>query len=133
MSQQVGQCSEMPLSPQCMVILNSLILTDSTIFIPAGGSAADSIAGISLTSVNYAEVIAVLKKRFGNKQQIEYMDQLLALEAVTSLDDQKGLRHLYDRMEANVRSLKTLGVVSESYGSLLSSVLMKCLPQELCI
>ena len=34
-------------------------------------------------------------------------------------------------MESQVRSLKALGVSSDSYGSLLSSVLMKKLPQEL--
>ena len=98
------------------------------------GSAADSIVGLSFTSVKYGEAIAVLK-RFGNKQQIvsTRMDQLLALEAVTSLHDQKGLHHLYDRMEANVRSPKALGVLSESNGSLLSLVLMKRSPQELCI
>ena len=31
-------------------------------------SAAEAIAGLSLTSTNYDEAIAVLKKRFGNKQ-----------------------------------------------------------------
>ena len=43
----------------------------------------------------------------------------------------KGLRHLYDVIESNVRSLKSLGVRAESYGSLLSSVLMNKLPSEL--
>ena len=43
----------------------------------------------------------------------------------------KGLRHLYDHIESNVRSLKSLGVTSENYGSLLASILMNKLPQEL--
>ena len=37
---------------------------------------------------------------------------------------------LYDRVEY-VRGLRALGVMPESYGSLLSSVLVKKLPQEL--
>ena len=98
-------------------------------------TAADAISGLSLTSTNYAEAIALLKKRFGNRQQIvnKHMDQLLALEPVTSLRDLKGLRRLYDKLEAHVRSLKGLGISSESYSSMLSSVLMKRLPQELCV
>ena len=97
------------------------------------GTAADAISGLSLTSTNYAEAIALLKKRFGNRQQIvnKHMDQLLALDPVTSLRDLKGLRRLYDKIEAHVRSLKGLGISSESYSSMLSSVLMKRLPQEL--
>ena len=62
------------------------------------------------------------------------MDQLLALDPVTSLCDLMGLRRLYDKIEAHVRSLKgLLGISSESYSSMLSSVLMKRLPQELCV
>ena len=59
------------------------------------------------------------------------MDVLLNLEAVTSQYNLKGIRHLYDVVESQVRGLKSLGVSAESYGSLLTSVLMNKLPQEL--
>ena len=59
------------------------------------------------------------------------MELLLNLEAVTSQHNIKGLRRLYDTVETHVRSLKNLGVASESYGSLLTSVLLNKLPQEL--
>ena len=59
------------------------------------------------------------------------MDLLLNVDAVTSDQNLKGLRHLYDHIESNVRSLKSLGVTSENYGSLLASILMNKLPQEL--
>ena len=59
------------------------------------------------------------------------MDILLNADPVTSQHNLKGLRHLYDIVEAHVRSLKSLGVSSDSYGSLLSSVLLSKLPQEL--
>ena len=99
------------------------------------GSAADSISGLSLTASNYSEAIAILKRRFGNKQQvvIRRMDLLLELEPVFSMRDLKKLRHLYDQVEGHVRNLRSLGVSSESYGSLLSPIVMKRLPQELCI
>lgn len=76
---------------------------------------------------------SVLKKRFGNKKQIiaKHMDVLLNVDPVTSQYNLKGLHRLYDVVESQVRSLKSLGVSSDSYGNLLSSVLLNKLPQEL--
>ena len=59
------------------------------------------------------------------------MEMLLNNDAVTSQYNLKGLRHLYDTMESQVRGLKSLGVSAESHGSLLVSVLLNKLPQEL--
>ena len=75
---------------------------------------------------------AILKKRFGNKQQIinRHMDILFNVSPVINEDPRK-LRELYDTLESHVRSLKSLGRPSGSYGSLLSSIIMKKLPQEL--
>jgi hypothetical protein len=95
-------------------------------------TALDSISGLSLTAPNYKEAVAVLERRFGNKQQIiaKHMDALMNLEAVTSQHKLKGLRRLYDGVELHTRSLKSLGVESGSYGGLLASVLLNKLPQE---
>ena len=95
--------------------------------------ALEAISGLTLTGANYDEAIEILRRRFGNKQLIinKHMEQLLSIDAVTSQHDVKGLRHLYDIIEANVRSLDSLGVKAESYGSLLSSVLMNKLPSKL--
>ena len=74
-----------------------------------------------LTSTNYHEAINILKKRFGNKQQIisRHMDILLNVEAVMSQHNLKGLRHLYDRVESHVHSLKSLGVWNSALVSLV--------------
>ena len=95
--------------------------------------ALEAISGLTLTSANHDEVIEILKRRFGNKQLIinQHMEQLLSVEGVTSQHDVKGLRHLYYVIESNVRSLRSLDVSADSYGSLLSSVLMNKLPPEL--
>ena len=95
--------------------------------------ALEAISGLTLTGANYEEAIEILKKRFGNKQLIinQHMEQLLSLSGVSSQHDVKGLRHLFDVIESNVRSLQSLDVRAESYGSLLSSVLMNKLPVEL--
>ena len=56
---------------------------------------------------------------------------MLNVSAVTSDHHLRDLRRLYDQLEANIRSLKALGVESESYGAMLSSVLLNKLPPEL--
>lgn len=53
------------------------------------------------------------------------------VDSVTSTYNLKALRQLYDTIESHVRGLKSLGVSADSYGSLLSSVLLNKLPQEL--
>ena len=96
------------------------------------GSAAEAISGLRITATNYDGAIAILQKRFGDKKQIiaKHMDTLINLDAVASQNNIKALRQLYDSIEAQVRGLKALGIESDSYGSLLSSVLMnKLLPK----
>ncbi len=96
-------------------------------------TAAEAVAGLTLTSANYDEAVSTLKCRFGNKQSIvnRHMELLLHLEAVTSVHDLKGLRRLFDAVESNVRGLKALGVSASSYGGLLSPILMTRLPSDL--
>ena len=90
------------------------------------GPALEAISGLKLTTANYSE-------RFGNKQLIitKHMDVLLNVDAITSPYNLKGLWNLYDVIESQVKGLKSLGVPAESYGSLLSTVLLNKLPQEL--
>lgn len=96
-------------------------------------TAREAISGLSLTSANYGEAISILKKRFGSKHQIvnKHMDVLLNVEPVTSPQNLRGLRHLYDLVESHIRSLNSLGVASDSYENLLSPVLLNKLPSEL--
>ena len=86
---------------------------------------AEAIAGLALASSNYEEAVTLLKKRFGNKQQqsSKHMDILLNLEPVTSSRNTNTLRHLYNKVETQVRCLRSLGVTPSSYGSVLASVL----------
>ena len=96
-------------------------------------TAAESIAGLTLTSANYEEAVATLKRRFGNTQLIvsKHMDALLNLPVANSHQDLKGLRRLYDSVEAHVRGLRALGVAAGPYGGLLTSILMNKLPPEI--
>ena len=96
------------------------------------GPASESISGLRLTAANYNEAVSILWRRFGNTQQIvsKHMEALLNLEAVTSQYNLKALRHLHDIVESQVRGLRALGVAAESYGSLLSPVILSKLPPE---
>lgn len=85
----------------------------------------ESVAGLTLTSANYMEAMATLKRRSGNIQFIvSTHDALLNLPPVNSHHDLRGLRHLYDPVEAHVRGLQALGATAGSYGGLLTSVVM---------
>lgn len=94
-------------------------------------SAHDAIAGLTLSSANYHEAIDLLRKRFGNKQQIisKHMELLLKVDAVLD-QNLKSLRRLYDTVESHIRSLWSLGIDFGSYGALLCPVLLNKLPQD---
>ena len=98
-------------------------------------SAKEAIAGLALTDANYSEAVKLLEIRFGNKERIiaKHMDALLNLESVASNTNTGALRALYDKIEAHTRELKALGVAAEAYNCLLPSLLMKKLPNELCL
>ena len=87
-------------------------------------TALQAISGLSLSGDNYIEAVKILQDRFGNKQLIisKHMDKLLKLPSISSLRDVKSLRSVYDSIESNIRSLKSLGVNSEMYGSLLAPI-----------
>lgn len=58
------------------------------------------------------------------------MSKLLNLTPVKKSSDVHALRQLYDECEIQIRSLESLGVVSESYGSLLCPILLKMIPDD---
>jgi len=67
---------------------------------------------------------------------IQYMNKLaniryILARAITADNHLRDLRRLFDQAEANIRSLRALGVEPESYGTMLSSVLLSKLPPEL--
>ena len=87
----------------------------------------------TLLSANYQEAIDILQKRFGNKQLIisKHMEILLNTEAITSEQNMRGLGRLYDDVKSHIWSLKSLEVAPDSYGALLSPMLLNKLPPEL--
>ncbi|XP_068670895.1 uncharacterized protein [Montipora foliosa] len=97
------------------------------------GSAAQTISGLALTSSNYDHAVQLLDKRFGNKQVIisKHIELLMQLPKVSDGSDLKQLRQLLDRTKAAVRSLKGIGISTETYGTFLTPVIMGKIPHEL--
>ena len=97
------------------------------------GEAAQTIAGLQITNENYKEAIDLLEKRFGNKQIIlsRHIETIMELPKINSNEDLHGIRLLYDNLESTTRSLKSIGVDSDSYSTVLSPIIMSKLPQEL--
>lgn len=52
----------------------------------------------------------------------------MSTKSVTSNHDLNAMTHLYNTFESQVQGLKSLGVALETFGSLLSSVLINKLP-----
>ena len=77
----------------------------------------------SLTAINCDVAVAILKRTFGNKQLIinRRMETLLNINSVKSglTSNIQPLRPLYDQIESQVRTLRSSGVSTNSYGSLL--------------
>ena len=82
------------------------------------GVAESAITGLPLTEDNYETAIDILRDRFGKPELLisNHMDALLKLPIVSSVHETKKLRDLYDKIEINIRSLKALGIESESFG-----------------
>ena len=95
--------------------------------------AGDCIEGLTLSEGNYTRAIEILTERFGNTQILisSYMDILVKLPKISNIRELNALRNMYDKIEISVRNLNDLGVATNTYGSLLISILFERIPSEL--
>lgn len=99
------------------------------------GPALAAISGLSLIEANYGDAVGILHDRFGNKQLLisSNTSKLLSLPTISSSEDIVKLRDLYNKMETSVRNLQSLDVEKEKYGSLLVSIVMTKLPNDITL
>ena len=97
------------------------------------GNAASAIDGFALTADNYESAVKVLKDRFADPQIIisSHMEELLNLPVVSDVNKVNKIRQLYDSIETHIRSLRNLGIDSNSYGNLLLPLILSKLPEEM--
>ena len=98
------------------------------------GIAKDTLTGINVTNANYTVALELLRSRFGNKQIIisRHMESLINLPKVQSSNVQE-LRTLHDKTEGVIRSLRGIGINSDSYGIFVTPILMSKISPELRI
>ena len=94
------------------------------------GDAARVIGGFPLTDDNYVPAVTLLQERFGKQFKIvdAHMDALLNVPAPSNTLN--SLQSFYDTIQSHKRSLSTLGKSTDSYGTLLTSVILGKLPSD---
>ncbi|XP_071177421.1 uncharacterized protein [Mytilus edulis] len=92
--------------------------------------AANVVSGLTMTNPNYYKAIELLQNRYGQTHKISnaYMRSLLDM----SVPDERleCLRAFYDKSEAYIRGLESLGQCQEMFGSLLIPVILGKLPPD---
>ncbi|XP_040076990.1 uncharacterized protein LOC120848986 [Ixodes scapularis] len=99
------------------------------------GPAASMISGLQATAACYQDAVEMLTERFGDKQRIEreYLGRLRRLPAVKSERDVQGLRNVYDHVQTNIRGLRSLGISSDTYATMLVDILLNSLPSHIVV
>ena len=87
------------------------------------------VQNFPLKNDTYIQAWKLLKERYGNPQLIifTHMNELTKLNKVNGSNVTE-LRELYDRIESNVRALKTVGIQQEHFGSLLIPIRLEKIP-----
>ena len=95
------------------------------------GDAAKVVAGFPLTDINYEQSVTLLKERFGQPYKLvsAHMQALLNLASVSNT--LPSLQSFYDTIESHVRGLASLGKHPESYGAMLTPIILGKLPKEI--
>ena len=85
---------------------------------------------LTTTAENYDEAVEFSKQRYSNTQVLinAHMQQLVSFTVIKLVNDVKGLRKLYEKVESSVRNLKALDVDPISYGNLREPLINTKLP-----
>ena len=97
------------------------------------GKAAETIAGLPLTSANYDSAWVLLEKQFGDKQRLiaNFMNKLVKISSVAESRDVARLRGFLGQVEVIIRGLQSLSVDESTFGSLLIPILLGKLPEDI--
>ena len=97
------------------------------------GKAAETIAGLPLTSANYDSAWGLLEKQIGDKQRLiaNFMKKLVKISSVAENRDVARLRGLLGQVEVIIRGLQSLSVDESTFGSLLIPILLEKLPEDI--
>jgi len=97
------------------------------------GDAARAISGLPLTDDNYEHSVTLLKERFGQPYKLVDAHQEALLNVPAPSNSLASLQSFYDTIQSHMRSLSTLGTTSDTYGTLLTRVILGKLPPDIKI
>ena len=97
------------------------------------GDAGSVIGGFPLSDHNYPQCVKLLKERFG--QQYKLVDAHMETLYNVSMPSNNltSLQAFYDTIQSHIRALSALDKPPDSYGSLLTTVILSKLPSEIKI
>ncbi|GFV45664.1 uncharacterized protein TNCV_2739401, partial [Trichonephila clavipes] len=95
--------------------------------------ARDIVESFPATPENYRKAFEYLKMRFGQEDVLiqVYVRELLKLVLQNTEIKKVNLSSLYDKIEAQLRALESLGVTKEKYAAMLFPLVESCLPSEI--
>ncbi|XP_064462832.1 uncharacterized protein LOC135373670 [Ornithodoros turicata] len=97
--------------------------------------AANAVQGLQWTHGPYEMAISVLRDRFGSENILvqEHWKSLADIKPVHSSPQVSQLRRLHHSMQAHIRGLECLGTSTESYCSMLYSLLLRAIPGDMAL
>ncbi|GFV90459.1 uncharacterized protein TNCV_50341 [Trichonephila clavipes] len=95
--------------------------------------ARDIVESFPLTPENYRKAFEYLRMRLGQEDVLiqVYVRELLKLVLQNTEIKKVNLSSLYDKIEAQLRALESLGVTKEKYAAMLFPLVESCLPAEI--
>ncbi|GFX59154.1 integrase catalytic domain-containing protein [Trichonephila clavipes] len=95
--------------------------------------ARDVVESFPATPENYRKAFEYLRMRFGQEDVLiqVYVRELLKLVLQNTEIKKVNLSSLYDKIEAQLRALESLGVTKEKYAAMLFPLVESCLPSEI--
>lgn len=95
------------------------------------GDALSAISGLALTEANYDTACAILRERFGKKERIVFSHIQQLLNLTCSGNTTGDLWSLYDTLQSKIRSLESLGISGDTYGVILTPLVLHRLPSHI--
>ncbi|GFO23704.1 reverse transcriptase [Plakobranchus ocellatus] len=95
------------------------------------GEALASINGLTVTDDSYPVAKEILTKRYGRKERIIFSHIQTLLSLQVDCRKSNGLWSLYDSLQSHVGCLESLGVSGDTYGVILTPLILSRLPQEI--
>ncbi|GFY34712.1 histone H3.3 [Trichonephila clavipes] len=91
------------------------------------------IDGYPPTAENYTKAIENLKARFGREELLVeyYVHELLTLVVKNATKSKLSITELYDKLESHLRSLESIGMISDKYSAMLFPIVESCIPEDI--